>query len=71
MAEKTGIAWTHNTWNTTRGRSVVSPGCTNCYAIRWAGGLLAANPNYQDVTLGSKAGAVWTGEVRPWEPHVH
>ena len=40
---KTGIEWTNETWNPTNGCSIVSPGCTNCYAMRLAH-RLASNP---------------------------
>ena len=64
----TGIEWTDETWNPLVGCSVVSPGCTNCYAMRKAGGFLSRTGKFRGLTLGSKAGPVWTGEVRLWEP---
>jgi protein gp37 len=67
MAENSAIEWTDASWNPIAGCSVVSPGCTNCYAMREAGGRLAGNLKYRGLTLGSKAGPVWTGEVRLWE----
>lgn len=36
MADKTGIEWTDATWNPVVGCSIVTPGCTNCYAMRQA-----------------------------------
>ena len=30
----TSIEWTDATWNPVAGCSVISPGCTNCYAMR-------------------------------------
>jgi protein gp37 len=33
MGDKTGIEWTDATWNPIVGCSIVSPGCTNCYAM--------------------------------------
>ena len=36
MADGTAIEWTDATWNIVTGCSVVSPGCTNCYAMRQA-----------------------------------
>ena len=30
----TAIEWTDEPWNPVTGCSVVSPGCTNCYAMR-------------------------------------
>lgn len=36
MSDKTGIQWCDATWNPVRGCSMVSPGCTNCYAMTMA-----------------------------------
>lgn len=36
----TKIEWTDTTWNPIVGCSVVSAGCTNCYAMRFAGRML-------------------------------
>lgn len=36
MGDKTGIEWTDATWNPLAGCSIVSPGCTNCYAMKMA-----------------------------------
>ena len=36
MGDATGIEWTDATWNPVVGCSVVSPGCTNCYAMKMA-----------------------------------
>jgi len=44
--------------------SIVSPGCTNCYAMRLAGTRLQHHPSRAGLTLDTKAGPVWTGEVR-------
>jgi len=67
MADKTGIEWTEATWNPIAGCSIVSPGCTNCYAMREAGRWLRCEPKFAGLTQLSKAGQVWTGEVRLWE----
>lgn len=70
MTHNTGIEWTHlpgfkgETWNPVTGCSVVSPGCTNCYAMQLAGTRLADHPAYEGLTQDSKAGPVWTGDVR-------
>ena len=64
MAEASKIEWTDATWNPITGCSVVSPGCTNCYAMKLAGGRLAHHPSRAGLTQPSKAGPVWTGEVR-------
>ena len=39
MAGKTKIEWATDTWNPIAGCSIVSPGCTNCYAMRMAARL--------------------------------
>ena len=36
MAENSKIEWTEATWNPIVGCSIVSPGCTNCYAMKMA-----------------------------------
>lgn len=64
MADKTSIEWTDATWNVITGCSVVSPGCTNCYAMRLAGSRLAYSRPYAGLTQHSKAGPVWNGQVR-------
>lgn len=40
----TKIQWTEETWNPIAGCSVVSPGCTNCYAMRRMAPRLSHNP---------------------------
>lgn len=64
MADHTHIEWTDATWNPITGCSVVSPGCTNCYAMRLAGTRLRHHPSRAGLTQASKAGPVWTGGVR-------
>lgn len=62
----TSIEWTEATWNPIAGCSVLSPGCTNCYAMRTAarlGRIEATAPTYAGLTQPSKAGPVWTGKV--------
>ena len=65
MADRTGIEWTDSTWNPIVGCSVVSPGCTNCYAMKMAARIEAMQPgsHYAGTTHASKAGAVWTGKL--------
>jgi protein gp37 len=36
MSTTTSIEWTDATWNPVRGCTKVSPGCKNCYALRFA-----------------------------------
>jgi len=64
MADGTKIEWTDATVNAINGCSVVSPGCTNCYAMRLAGTRLKNHPSRVGLTTDSKAGPVWNGAVR-------
>ena len=64
MGDKSLIEWTDATWNVITGCSVHSPGCTNCYAMRNAGIRLRHSAAYKGLTQLTKAGPVWTGEVR-------
>lgn len=64
MADRSKIEWTNATWNVITGCSVVSPGCTNCYAMRLAGTRLKHHPTRKGLTTASKAGPVWNGQVR-------
>ena len=64
MADNTHIEWTDATWNPITGCSVVSPGCTNCYAMKLAGTRLAHHESRAGLTRETKGGPVWTGEVR-------
>ncbi|SEG58850.1 phage Gp37/Gp68 family protein [Bosea lathyri] len=72
MADKTGIEWTDATWNPIVGCSIVSPGCTNCYAMTMAGRIEAMGtaPHYRGTTKPSKAGAVWTGKLALAPEHI-
>ena len=64
MAE-TSIEWTDATWNPVAGCTVLSPGCTNCYAMRMAARLDAMSmAKYRGLTRKSGRRAVWTGKVR-------
>jgi protein gp37 len=65
MAE-TAIEWTDATRNPVAGCSVVSPGCTNCYAMRIAARLdVMGLQKYRALTRKSGRRAVWTGKCRP------
>ncbi|MUO84844.1 phage Gp37/Gp68 family protein [Agrobacterium vitis] len=64
MADNTKIEWTDATWNPITGCSIVSPGCTNCYAMKLAGTRLQHHPSRAGLTKDSKAGPVWNGQVR-------
>lgn len=73
MADSTGIEWADATWNPIVGCSIVSPGCTHCYAMRFAHARLARNPktpHYAGATHAVNGNAVWTGKVAPAPDHV-
>jgi protein gp37 len=62
---ETSIEWTEKTWNPIRGCSVLSAGCTNCYAMRTAHRFSGPGGRYEGLTRARKSlGPVWTGEVR-------
>jgi protein gp37 len=64
MAE-TSIEWTDKTWNPVAGCTVISPGCTNCYAMRMAARLEAMGvEKYRGLTRKSGRRCVWTGKIR-------
>jgi protein gp37 len=64
MADST-IEWTDATWNPVAGCSVISPGCTNCYAMRMAARLEAMGVDkYRGLTRKSGRRYVWTGKIR-------
>ena len=68
MADRSKIEWTDATWNPITGCSVVSPGCTNCYAMKLAGGRMQHHWSRSGLTRETKAGPVWNGQVRFNEP---
>jgi protein gp37 len=61
----TSIEWTDATWNPVAGCTVLTAGCTNCYAMRMAARLDAmGQKKYKGLTRRSGNRAVWTGKVR-------
>ncbi len=58
----TGIEWTDETWNPTRGCSRVSPGCVNCYAERTA--MRQIHDGYKGLVHIANGHPAWTGVVR-------
>lgn len=64
MSDGTKIEWTDATWNPITGCKVVSPGCTNCYAMKLAGTRMRNHPSRAGLTIDGKAGPVWNGQVR-------
>lgn len=64
MAGLSDIEWTDATWNPVSGCRVLSPGCTNCYAMRMAARLQAmGHPVYEGVTRKSGGRPKWTGKL--------
>jgi protein gp37 len=64
MAGLSEIEWTDATWNPISGCVIISPGCTNCYAMRMAARLQAMDhPAYAGTTRNSGRRAVWTGKI--------
>jgi protein gp37 len=65
MAQTSTIEWTDVTWNPVAGCLVITPGCTNCYAMRMAARLEAMGvAKYEGLTRKSGNRYVWTGKVR-------
>jgi protein gp37 len=67
------IEWTERTWNPIVGCSIVSPGCTHCYAMRMAARLQEMNRpdtggarhtvHYDGTTKKVNGNIVWTGKL--------
>ena len=63
MAE-TSIEWTDATWNPVAGCTILTAGCTNCYAMRMAARLEAMGmEKYVGLTRKTGGRAKWTGKV--------
>jgi len=71
MADQTKIEWTDATWNPITGCSIVSPGCTNCYAMALAGTRLRNHDSRKGLTKQVNGKHVWTGEVRLNRQWIH
>lgn len=64
MGDNSSIGWTEATWNPVAGCSLVSAGCTNCYAMRMASRLEAMGQRkYAGLTKKVNGLPVWTGKV--------
>jgi len=65
MANNSSIEWTEATWNPVVGCTIISPGCTNCYAMRMARRLEAMGQSkYAGTTRMSGGRPKWNGVVR-------
>jgi protein gp37 len=68
---ETSIEWTDVTWNPVAGCTVLTAGCTNCYAMRLAARLAAMGmKKYAGLTRRSGGRAVWTGRVKLDKPSL-
>lgn len=64
MGDKSNIEWTEATWNPIAGCTVISPGCTNCYAMRLAARLeMMGQTKYVGTTRRSGGRAKWNGRI--------
>lgn len=75
----TKIEWTHGlngrvgrTWNPVAGCTVISPGCTNCYAMRMAARINKMTPgsHYEGLTKIVNGNPVWTGKIAKAPDHI-
>jgi protein gp37 len=65
MATKSKIEWTEATWNPVAGCTILSPGCTNCYAMRLASRLaVMGQEKYDGTTRVSGGRPKWNGNVK-------
>lgn len=63
MADTT-IEWTDATWNPVAGCTILTAGCTNCYAMRMAARLDAMGvEKYSGLTRKTGGRAKWTGKI--------
>jgi len=60
------------TWNPIVGCSIISSGCTNCYAMKMARRQEVGfkTPHYQGTTTKVNGNAVWTGQVNLAPEHI-
>jgi protein gp37 len=74
MPGDSNISWTDKTWNPIAGCSIVSPGCTNCYAMQMAHRINLMKPDpashYFGTTKVVNGNPVWTGVVNPAPDHI-
>ena len=69
---KTNIEWADRVWNPIVGCTIVSPGCTNCYAMRMAARLnrMLPSSHYEGLTQSVNGKPVWTGKVALAPDHI-
>lgn len=59
-----GIIWTGETVNITRGCSLDSDGCKNCYAMAMAGRFSGPGMPYEGLVMKTSQGYKWNGEIK-------
>jgi protein gp37 len=65
MATNSKIEWTEATWNPVAGCTILSPGCTNCYAMRLAARLaVMGQEKYVGTTRKTGGRHKWNGMVK-------
>ncbi len=67
---KTSISWCDRVWNPVRGCSLVSDGCTHCYAQRQAHRFNFPGGPYEGLTRMTSSGPVWSGNIKVVENHL-
>ncbi|RWC47993.1 MAG: phage Gp37/Gp68 family protein [Mesorhizobium sp.] len=72
MADKSAIEWTDATWNPIVGCSILSPGCTHCYAMRMAARIEAMGgaKHYAGTTKKVNGNTIWTGKLALAPEHI-
>ena len=64
MGDNSAIEWCDATWNPIVGCSIISPGCTNCFAMKTAGRWrLKSDSIYSGLTIPTHGGPVWSGKL--------
>jgi protein gp37 len=64
VSTSSSIEWTDATWNPVAGCTIISPGCTNCYAMRMAARLeIFGQAQYVGTTRKSGGRSKWSGKV--------
>jgi protein gp37 len=63
VSTTTSIEWTDKTWNPVRGCALVSEGCRNCYAMKFAHRFSAEGQPYAGLTVIGNHGPRWTGKA--------
>lgn len=71
MGKNTNISWTEHTWNPIRGCTIVSGGCTRCYAMRVAARFSGKGEPYEGLARMTPKGPRWTNKVMFVEKHLY